>query len=458
MSSHREAPEISKDPVADNTDVYAFISPDKPGYVTLIANFIPLQIPDSGPNFWEFGDDVTYKINISNAGKSEADIVYAFNFTTIIRNKNTFLYNTGPIKKITDTTWNRPQYYTVTRKAGWGDAVTLGSHLTVPPVNVGWRSTFEYDKIAAQAIHSLPGDRKVFAGQRGDAFHVDLGSVFDLGALRPFESHHLIPSAAAMGINGLQGLNVHSIALQVPVTDLTFGGKKPTGVMDTHATIGVWASAERPKSKVANGDGTFTSVGPNVQVSRLANPLVNELLNPMAQKDEWNSDAPCGDSKYAANVTKPELAGLLPVLYPGVFPNLAKYSKPRADLAAILLTGIPAGVVPGFQNYTGSVQADLVRLNVAVPASKKENPIGLVAGDAAGFPNGRRLGDDVVAIELKAIAGATIPLVDPSFKPDAVAAQLNDGTKQTNLKIKNTFPYMPTPASGFRSTPGTPRA
>jgi Domain of unknown function (DUF4331) len=458
MSSHREAPEISKDPVADNTDVYAFISPDKPGYVTLIANFIPLQIPDSGPNFWEFGDDVTYKINISNAGKSEADIVYAFNFTTTIRNKNTFLYNTGPIKKITDTTWNRPQFYSITRKAGSSAAVTLGSKLTVPPVNVGWRSTFEYDDIAAQAIHTLPGNRKVFAGQRGDAFHVDLGSIFDLGALRPFESHHLIPSAAAMGINGLQGLNVHSIALQVPVTDLTFGGKKPTGVMDTHATIGVWASAERAKSKVANGDGTFTSVGPNVQVSRLGNPLVNEVLNPMAQKDEWNSDAPSGDSKYAANVTKPELAGLLPVLYPGVFPNLAKYAKPRADLAAILLTGIPAGVVPGFQNYTGPVQADMVRLNVAVPASKKENPIGLVAGDAAGFPNGRRLGDDVVAIELKAIAGATIPLVDPSFKPDAVAAQLNDGTKQTNLAIKKSFPYMPAPASGFRSTPGTPKA
>jgi hypothetical protein len=228
--------------------------------------------------------------------------------------------------------------------------------------------------------------------------------------------------------------------------------------MDAHATIGVWASAERAKSRVANGDGTFTSVGPNVQVSRLGNPLVNEVLNPMAQKDEWNSDAPSGDSKYAANVTKPELAGLLPVLYPGVFPNLAKYTKPRADLAAILLTGIPGGVVPGFQNYTGPVQADMVRLNVAVPASKKENPIGLVAGDAAGFPNGRRLGDDVVAIELKAIAGATIPLVDPSFKPDAVAAQLNDGTKQTNLAIKKSFPYMPAPASGFRSTPGTPKA
>ena len=156
-------------------------------------------------------------------------------------------------------------------------------------------------------------------------------------------------------------------------------------------------------------------------------------------------------------MTAPELAGLLPVLYPKVFPKLAAYKKPRADLAAILLTGIPGGIVAGFQNYTGSVQADMLRLNVAVPATKKPNSIGLVAGDAAGFPNGRRLIDDVVAIELKAIAGATIPLVDPSFTPDAVAAQLNDGTKQTNLAFKTSFPYMPAPASGFRSTPGTPK-
>jgi hypothetical protein len=198
-------------------------------------------------------------------------------------------------------------------------------------------------------------------------------------------------------------------------------------------------------------------VGPNVQVSRLGNPLVNEVLNPMSEKDAWNASAPSGDSEYAGNVTKPELAGLLPVLYPKVFPKLQGYTKPRADLAAILLTGIPGGIVPGFQNYTGSVQADMLRLNVAVPATKKPNPIGLVAGDPAGFPNGRRLIDDVVAIELKAIAGATIPLVDPSFTPDAVAAQLNDGTKQTNLAFKTSFPYMPAPASGFRSTPGTPK-
>ena len=457
MSSHREAPEISKDPVADNTDVYAFVSPDKPDYVTLIANFIPLQIPDSGPNFWEFGDDVTYRINISNAGKAQADITYSFDFTTKVRNKNTFLYNTGPIRNITDPTWNRPQYFTLTRTERGQKGVVLGTDLGCPPVNVGWRSTSPYDPIAAQAIHQLSGHRTVFAGQRAEGFHVDLGSIFDLGALRPFESHHLIPSADAMGVNGTQGLNVHTLAIQVPITDLTVDGKKPSGVMDANATIGVWASAYRYKSTIIESDGTRSGTGPKVQVSRLANPLVNEVLIPMAYKDAWNAAQPSSDSDFAKYFTKPELAGLLPVLYPKVFPNLAKYTKPRADLAAILLTGIPAGIVPGFQNFTGPVQADMVRLNVAVPPSKKPNPIGLIAGDAAGFPNGRRPIDDVVAIELRAIAGATIPLVDPTYKPDAAAAALNDGTSQTNPKFKSQFPYLGTPANGFRSTPGTPR-
>ena len=148
---------------------------------------------------------------------------------------------------------------------------------------------------------------------------------------------------------------------------------------------------------------------------------------------------------------------LLPVLYPGVFPNLAAYTKPRADLLAILLTGIPTGVVPGFQNYTGATQADLLRLNVAVPPSSSPNPLGLVAGDPAGFPNGRRVLDDVVTVELRAIAGLTIPLVDPSFTPDGAAGAVTDGTTNTNPPLLNRFPYLGTPAGGYQSSPGTPK-
>jgi Domain of unknown function (DUF4331) len=456
MSSHREAPEISKDPVADNTDVYAFVSPDRPDSVTLIANFIPLQNPAGGPNFYEFGDDVLYEIHVSNRAGAQADVTYQFRFTTKIRNKDTFLYNTGQITSITDHTWNRPQYYSVTRVARGHQPVLLAGGLTCPPVNVGIRSTPHYANLAAQAIHNLPGHRVVFAGQRAEGFHVDLGSIFDLGTLRPFESLHLIPTADALGVNGTQGFNVHSIAIQVPISDLTRGSNHPTNVMDAGSVIGVWASASRQKSRVIDsGSGLTVGHGPFVQVSRLGNPLFNEVIVPMADKDRWNVLPPRNDSGFAQYVAKPELAGLLPVLYPGVFPHLAAYHKPRADLLAILLTGIPGGVVPGFQNFTGTTQADLLRLNVAVPPSSNPNVLGLVAGDAAGFPNGRRVIDDTTTVELRAIAGLTIPLVDPSFTPDAASSGIADGTTNTNAGYLNKFPYLGLPGGGYQTVPGT---
>lgn len=455
MSSHREAPEISKDPAADNTDVYAFVSPDKPDTVTLIANYLPFQSPQGGPNFYEFSDDVLYEIHISNAGDAKPNVTYQFRFKTTIRNPNTFLYNTGPISNITDTAWNRPQTYSVSRQVWNQKSVVIASNLPVPPVNVGVRSTPDYQQLASQAIHQIKGGRRVFAGQRAEGFFVDLGSIFDLGALRPFNEAHLLPLPTVNGVNGTQGLNVHSIAIQVPITDLTAGGVRPTDVADPKSTIGVWATASRRVASVRDGNGKTTQVGPYVQVSRLGNPLFNEVIVPMALKDAWNSDNPDEDKKYAGRVNSPELAGLLPVLYPGVFPNLAAYTKPRADLNAILLTGIPSGVVPGFQNYTGAVEADMLRLNVAVPPSANPNPLGLVAGDAAGFPNGRRVFDDVVTVELRAVAGLTIPLVDPSFTPDAATSAIQDGTSNTNGDYLDTFPYLGTPLGGYQAVPGT---
>jgi hypothetical protein len=460
MSSHREAPEISKDPVADNTDTYAFVSPDQPDTVTLIANFIPLQQPEGGPNFYEFGDEVLYEIHISNARDAQADVTYQFRFETKIRNDNTFLYNTGQITSITSANWNRPQYYSVTRVTRGGRAQVLASGLTVPPVNVGVRSTPNYDHVfTPQATHSLPGGRTVFAGQRADAFHVDLGSIFDLGALRPVQQLHLLPLPSVNGVNGVQGTNVHTIALRVPKSDLTRGGKVTTDTTDPASVIGVWATASRQQSRIHDGYGRSTCHGPWMQVSRLGNPLFNEVIVPMAKKDQWNSLPPSADSQFAQYVNTPELAGLLPVLYPGVFPHLAAYKKPRADLAAILLTGIPAGIVSKtFQNYTGPVLADMLRLNVAVPPSKTENPLGVVGGDLAGFPNGRRINDDVVTIEIRAVAGLTIPLVDPTFTPDAPAAAVTDGTTNTNAKAVGTFPYLGAPGGGFQTHPGTTAA
>ncbi|MEO5854055.1 MAG: DUF4331 domain-containing protein [Nocardioides sp.] len=458
MSSHREAPEISKDPVADSTDVYAFVSPKNPDMVTLIANYVPLQQPNGGPNFYEFGDDVLYEINIANSGKGKADISYQFRFFTQIRNPKTFLYNIGPISSIDDPNWNRPQFYSVTRVKN-GKKKMLAEKLPCPPVNVGPRSTPDYAKLSAQAVHKL-GKRKVFAGQRADAFHVDLGSVFDLGALRPFNEAHLIPLATMDGINSVQSYNVHSIAIEVPIKEVTRNGNLPTDASDAGAVIGVWTTAKRQKSRMFD-DATakYESKGPWEQVSRLGMPLVNEVLIPMADKDKWNHTAPRFDKRFARYVNKPELAVLLPVLYPGVFPNLAKYGKNRADLNAILLTGIPSGVVPGFQNYTGPVESDMLRLNVAIKPTAKPNDLGLAAGDAAGFPNGRRVNDDVVTVELRAIAGLLLPLVDKSFTPDAAASAVTDGTTvKKNARGTTKFPYLNLPGGGYQTKPGTTKA
>ena len=458
MSSHREAPEIAKDPVADGTDTYAFVSPDAPDTVTLVANFIPLQQPEGGPNFYEFGEDVRYEIHVSNRGTAESDIVYRFRFRTEVRNDETFLYNTGPINDIDDETWNRPQYYSVTKIAN-GRSVVIGEDLPVPPVNVGKRSTPDYASLSQQAIHDLGRGRKVFAGQRADAFHVDLGSVFDLGGLRPFNEAHAIPLAQMDGINSVQSYNVHTIALQVPIRQLTRGRMRPSDPMDPRAVIGVWATASRRTSRIFDpAQGKYVAHGPWEQVSRLGNPLFNEVLVPMAKKDRWNAREPRRDSRYAPYVNQPELQMLLPALYPGVFPHLAAYDKPRADLNAILLTGIPEGVVDGFQNFTGPVESDMLRLNVAVEPAGEPNDLGLVAGDAAGFPNGRRINDDVVTIELRAIAGLTIPLVDPTYEPDGAASQVQDGTSNTNAAVTDHFPYLGLPGGGYQTEPGTTQA
>jgi len=457
MSSHREAPAIAKDPVADSTDLYAFVSPDAPDTVTLIANYIPLEGPDGGPNFFEFGDDVLYAIHIDNNGDARSDITYQFRFQTTIRNANTFLYNTGQIASIDSPSWNRPQFYSVTRIVN-GQATSLGTGLACPPCNVGPRSTPSYATLAQSAIHSLGGGRKVFAGQRQEGFYVDLGSIFDLGALRPFQHLHLLPMPDALGVNGTRHLNVHTIALQVPKSDLTRDGSGAfNGSGDSRAVIGVWTAAYRRQARIL-GDDEDGDVGedvesvPWVQVSRLGNPLFNEVIVPMSKKDLWNALPPKADNQFLQYVQHPELGKLLPVLYPGVFPNLAAVSAARADLVAILLTGLPSGVAGTFQNFTGPTPADMLRLNMAIPPSGSPSILGLIGGDPAGYPNGRRVADDVVTIELRAIAGVTYALVNNSFTPDGAAGAIYDVENPTSgapLTYLGSFPYLNTPESGF---------
>jgi len=449
MSSHREAPEISKDPVADSTDVYAFVSPDRPDTVTLIANYIPLQSPAGGPNFYEFGDDVLYKIHISNAGHSKSDLAFGFRFHTRFTTPDSFLYNTGPITSLNSPNWNSKQFYTVTRWDHSGHRV-IASNLACPPCNVGVASTPDYEhNLGAPAVHDIGNGIRVFAGQRAEQFYVDLGAIFDLGDLRPFQHLNAFHKMAdAHGVNATNHLNVHTIAIQIPISQVTRPG---------HHTIGVWTSAERQRARISNGEGAgHKHHGPFTQVSRLGNPLFNEVIVPIGAKDRWNRLAPQWDNQFAKYVAHPELAKLLPVLYPGVFPHLAGLNasgKARADLQAILLTGIPAGIVPHFSNFTGPVLADMLRLNTRIKPSSKPNPLGVLGGDLAGFPNGRRIVDDVVSIELRAIAGLTVPLVDPKYKPDAAAGALTDGL--TGSSVKNGplshFPYMGVPYDGFHN-------
>ena len=223
-------------------------------------------------------------------------------------------------------------------------------------------------------------------------------------------------------------------------------------------TFSLWITpiALRQKTRLYNTPkaGDVTNVGPFTQVSRLGNPLVNEVLIPLGKKDSWNAQPPMYDSDFASYVAHPELARLLPALYPGVFPHLAaldKSGKARADLEAILLTGIPAGLIKGFQNHTGSVLADMLRLNTAIKPSRKPNILGVLGGDLAGFPNGRRVFDDVVTIELRAIAGLTYPLVAPGYQPDAAAGAITDGLtpEDVNKPYLRSFPYLGVPYGGY---------
>jgi hypothetical protein len=455
MSSHREAPEIAKDPVADSTDLYAFVSPDAAGTVTIIANYIPLEGPAAGPNFYEFGDDVLYEIHIDNNGDGKADVTYQFNFHSENTVPTTFLYNVGPIESLTSQYWNRRQLYSVTRVTRDGRPNLLAANLPCPPCNIGPLSTPNYASLAGDAVHALSGGRTVFAGQRAEAFFVDLGAIFDLGDLRPIANLHAtfgLPTlSSAPGVNSTASVNVHSIALQVPISDIAAGGSAPTSTSATASSVGIWTTASRRKARVLNANGgTGVETGPYVQISRLGNPLFNEVLVPLTAKDKWNAQPPANDKNYAKGVAYPELAGLLNVLYPGAFPNLAAYTKPRADLEAILLTGIPAGVVAAsYSTFTGATQADMLRLNLAIPPAKTPSPLGVLGGDIAGFPNGRRPVDDVVTIELQAIAGATLPLVDKTFTPDGAIKDVSDGVTGAGLTLLSSFPYLGTPYSGY---------
>lgn len=437
-SSHREAPLISQDPLADNTDVYAFVSPERPDRVVLISNFIPLQFPSSGPNFWKFDDNVLYEIMIDNTGDAIEDITFQYRFRTEIRNPNTFLYNTGAISSIDDPDLNVRQFYTVSRVVGprrTGARTVLAENLHVLPAHVGVSSIRDYNGQLGRGVHSIvPHDLRVFAGPREEGFYVDLGATFDLLQLRT------LVSGLGSPIDSLAGYNVHTIAIELPIAAVTRNGVRPTGASDPNATIGVWSTASRMATTTRSAAGQVHT-GDWVQVSRLGNPLVNEVVIPVGTKDVFNGLEPTSDGAALSFVTHPEV----PVLMEALF-RVQTPPTPRNDLVTIFLTGIPGLNQIG----TNPRPSEMLRLNTAITPTARPHRLGVLGGDLAGFPNGRRVGDDVVDIALQAMAGAT-PLT-PAFVR-APNNSLGDGVVENDRPYLDYFPFLTTPHPGREAVP-----
>ncbi|HEV8430489.1 MAG TPA: DUF4331 domain-containing protein [Pyrinomonadaceae bacterium] len=462
-SSHREAPLIVADPLADNTDTYAFRSTEtgRSGFVTLIGNWIPFQEPSGGPHFYKFDDTVLYEIYVDNTGDGVEDVTYQFRFKTTFTNPDSILGMAAPnqavsgtggveplITSLDDPDYNEPQTYSVTRiDRRTGKTVVLAKDLLTPPNNIGERTTPNYENTLGQAaVYSLPNGGKVFAGQRDEGFYIDVGGVFDTLKLKSI--------GATNGVDSTAGFNVSTIAIEVPIQELTRTGAVPGGPTAADAVVGVWATSSRQKVSVLRSSAFDTSdpltAGPYQQVSRLGSPLVNELIIPLKLKDSFNRSTPAGDSQFGQFVTNPQLAQLLSAVFGITIP-----ATPRNDLVAIFATGIPVNDVtgPNFTTFLSDGRPhEMLRLNVAIGPSSNPSRLGLLGGDVAGFPNGRRVFDDVVDISLRAVAGGTPFTPATNISPNNT---LGDGVANNDVPFLSRFPYLGIPQSG-NSTSGAP--
>ncbi len=512
-SSHREAPLISSDPDADGTDLYAFIPSDRNDSLTIVGSWIPFEAPEGGPNYNQFSPDVLYELHLDNVGDAKSHVTYQFRFTKTVQNPNTFLYNTGPITSLTDTDWNIRQTYTITEivtpNVGSPTTRVLATNVPTPPSNIGSKSTPNYAALSNAAITTIgigasnnvgndgnpANDIKVFAGQTDDAFWVDLGSIFDLLTLRGQGPPVGYGTGITPGLDNLTGFNVHSIVLQVPISRLN-GATSVLG-NNPETVVGVWSTSSRQTTCVRGTFSVPSCSGNFVQISRLGMPLTNEVVIPLALKDAFNSLRPEDDAGiYVANnptgnllqksVEDPELGTLLCALYgvpvPGDgnsdchsnFNDAAPLTAGRTDIADIFLRGMKTAapftvIVGGTQvtvpagtnvNQPATVTpAEMLRLNTA-PAfrpggvgslcSTAPSRLGVLGGDVCGFPNGRRLADDIVEIELLAVAGAAYAVLTPNtfaFNP-AFVQVLDDSVDFNDVPFRSTFPYMALPHQG----------
>jgi hypothetical protein len=397
-SSHREAPAIAEDQYVDNTDVYAFISPRSADRMVLVANYVPLLIPSSGPNFYRFSTEARYEIHIDNDGDAKDDITYRWEFKNSLRNGNTFLYNTGTIELLNDPDLNVRQSYNLYRIDEKSGAKTkILADAPVAPWNVG-KNSFPsgYEPIALQAV-TTKGNISAFAGPRDEPFFVDL-HVFDL-----------------LGVGGsptTNGINVMSLVLEVPITDLAKGGKRPVaGDTSPSSVIGVHASASRPQVRVLRRTRSADDYGNMIQVSRLGWPLINEVIIPLGDKDKYNRSQPVDDVKnFGGYILDPEV----PKLLNGV---LGANCKPTAAGGRVDIVGLlsPNGTAP----------ADLLRINITADQTRAETK----------FPNGRALTDDVTDTLLTVACNKT-------------GLTVSDGVDANDKPFTATFPYLASPASG----------
>jgi len=430
-SSHREAPLTAADPAIDNTDVYAFVSPDKPNSVTLLANWIPFEEPNGGPNFYPWSADARYDINIDNNGDGKADLIYRWTFKNQDkRGISTFLYNNGPVTSLDDANLLFRQTYTLQLIKG-SSTTTIATGVSAPS-DVGPASMPDYAALRAASVAPVAGGGKTFAGQSDDPFFLDL-RVFDLlyGA-----------NLKESGHDTLAGYNVNSIGLQLPKSAFALKGNA-TG----NPVIGVWSTTSRRTLQLSAGKGTPS--GAYVQVSRLGNPLVNEVVVPAGLKDAFNSLTPDKDHTIGAvvnRVTDPELPKLIQAIYGVPAPK-----TPRNDIAEIFLTGITTkagGPIKADLNSQllnkdvpakSFVPSEMLRLNMAIAPASAPNRLGVLAKDLQGFPNGRRLTDDVLDIEIQALEGAA----QTGVIVPALAA--GDGVNANDHAFGSVFPYLALP-------------
>jgi hypothetical protein len=443
-SSHREAPNIMLDPSADNTDVYAWTAPGAEGALTLASNWIPGQVPANGPNFFRFDDRARYYNNIDNNGDGVADLRYRFTFDTKLRNPNSFLYAGPGTTGFNDPKLNVIQTYdvvreTYNRKGKRKKAKKVGNDLPVVPPNIGPKTFPNYGNFVAAGTRTLKDGTKLFVGSRDDPFYVDLGATFDAINLRAGTGNE------GQGKDDLSGYSTSTTVMQIPEQLVTRDGNPVAGPNASNAVVGVWSSTERRRLEVTNADFDVKSKGKRgkkwVQVSRLGNPLVNEVIIPLGMKDRFNRTTPDRDAElYGQFVTQPELAAVLNALFPGVDAP----ETDRTDIVQAVLQGLP-----GLNEHAGKfagTPVDTLKLNLGVPPTGNPDRFGVIGGDNAGYPNGRRPEDDVVDIDLQVVAG--ILADDPNPVP------LGDGVDENDKAFLDQFPYLAAPDSGFDSNPG----